>query len=399
MYSAPDDAPGSGRLIPAGYAAMTPLAHRPATMAENAGTPGRNDCSAAERPAELHNGQADCLERRMITMLPRLCVLMLIAVTLLASCQASVSASEQPEFRAHHCATELALSEAEQNTLLEQHLVLGVPSKGSILVRRAYVTEYDADRRIPRWAAWYANKAFLDPPERDGRWEDFHPDPHVPNPVVYEDYTHSGFARGHIVPHYISGGDRNGDGNDAECSVEDQGAGKDKDCNTVEKRPVQDPYDACTVFEVNYMSNVAPQYQVGFNGSGGLWYKLETIIRYAIKKGGKEFNLVAGPVFVNDENRKIGPHSDIHVPNSYFKIIIHDGVPLAFLFAHDGEVSGPGCPSDEVLKNCVMSVDKVEKETGLNFFSELSEADQHTIEARRNLALWNKLIKWSGMEQ
>lgn len=57
MYSAPDDAPGSGRLIPAGYAAMTPLAHRPATMAENAGTPGRNDYSAAERPAELHKGQ------------------------------------------------------------------------------------------------------------------------------------------------------------------------------------------------------------------------------------------------------------------------------------------------------------------------------------------------------
>lgn len=326
-------------------------------------------------------------------MIVRFCILTVAAVVI--SCRSEVFASDLADFSAHDCATEWKLSASDRMVLLGRHLVSGKPSKGSILVRRAYVAEYDAARRVPRWAAWHATGEFRSHPKRTNAWKDFHPDPQVPDPVVYGDYTHSGFARGHIVPYYISGGDRNGNGKDAECSEEDQKAGSDKDCKTVEKRPVQDPYDACTVFEVNYMSNVAPQYQIGFNGGGGLWYELETIIRDAVDNGGEDFNLVAGPVFSSDIVRKIGPHSDIHVPHSFFKVIIHDGKPLAFLFAHDKEANGPGCPLHAELKDCVVSVDKIEMATGLDFFNELSETVQHSIEARPDHDLWNKLIKWA----
>ena len=329
-------------------------------------------------------------------MMPRLCIFSVAAVIVL--CHTDTFASELTEFRARGCAaTEWELSESDRTMLLGRHLVHGELSKGSVLVRRAYVTEYDAARRLPRWAAWYAAGEFRPPPKRDGIWKNFHPDPQVPDPVVHGDYTHSGFSRGHIVPYYISGGDRNGNGKDAECSVEDQERGMDEDCLTVERRPVQDPYDACTVFEVNYMSNITPQYQSGFNGSGGLWYELERIVRNAIDREEKAFNLVAGPVFSNDSVRKIGPHSDIHVPHSFFKVVIHDGMPLAFLFAHDREANGPGCPLHAELRDCVVSVDKVEMATGLDFFSELQETEQHSIESRRNLELWGKLIKWAKL--
>ena len=320
--------------------------------------------------------------------------ILIVAAGVVCSCN-DAFASDLAEFSAPDCTIEWQLSVSERAAALGIHLVGGKPSAGSILVRRAYVFEYDVARRLPRWAAWRATGEFRSPPKRADAWDNFHPDPQVPDPVVYGDYTHSGFARGHIVPYYISGGDRNGNGKDAECSKEDQALGRDKDCKTVEKRPVQDPYDACTVFEVNYMSNVVPQYQLGFNGGGGLWYELELMVRDAIDKGGQEFNLVAGPVFSDDSIRKIGPHSDIHVPHSFFKIVIHDGRPLSFLFAHDKEANGPGCPLHAELRDCVVSVDKVELATGLDFFTELPEASQHSIEARRNFDLWKELRKWT----
>lgn len=313
---------------------------------------------------------------------------------------AGVSAAGSSAFTARDCQTERILSVSEREVLFGQHLPSGAPSDGMIKVRQAYVTEYDAARRLPRWTAWYATQAFRDPPKREGRWKSFHPDPDVPDPVRHEEYrdrVHQphGFVRGHLVPYYISGGDRNGDGKDAECSKEDQEEGNDKDCKEIEGRPVQDRYDACTVFEINYMSNVAPQYHVGFNGSGGLWYKLETVVRDSIDNSGTEFHLIAGPVFSGDPVRKIGPHSDIHVPHSFFKIVIHDGQPLAFLFTHDEEAHGPGCPLHSMLEHCIVSVDKIETATSLDFFNQMPEQDQHRIEARRNLELWKKINRWA----
>ena len=40
-----------------------------------------------------------------------------------------------------------------------------------------------------------------------------------------------------------------------------------------------DPDDALTLFESNYMSNMSPQHQRGFNGAGGIWRKVEQWIQ------------------------------------------------------------------------------------------------------------------------
>ncbi len=322
-------------------------------------------------------------------------LIFIAVIAMIASFGASTMAADG--FKAKDCSVgEQKLSDMKKAELLKEHLAHDLSSGGSALVRRAYVMEYDASRRLPRWAAWRAKKSFLDPPDRNThRWDVFHLDPDVPDPVGKDEYENSGFDRGHIVPHYISGGDRDGDGIDAECSKEDRALGRDQECETVENRPVQDPYDACTVFEVNYMSNVVPQLST-FNRSG-LWYKLETIIRDAIDRQGKEFNVIAGPVFsVGDAIRKIGPHSDIHVPHSFFKIVIHQGKPLAFLFSHDKQADGPGCSLESALRNCVVSVDKIESATGLGFFNELRNEKQHDIEAVANVDLWRKLQKWAN---
>ena len=285
----------------------------------------------------------------------------------------------QVQFGADQCRTEQPLSTQDRKELQALHLPSGVPSHGHVRVRRAYVTEYDASRRLPRWAAWFATKAFLDQPKRKGRWKRFHPDPDVRDAVTGDDYKGvfdrgKGFARGHIVPHYISGGDRDGDGLDAELEG-------------IPGLPVEDPYDACTVFEVNYMSNVVPQYHIRFNGSGGLWYKLETALRQAIGNG-RDLHVIAGPVFVSGPVRKIGPQSVIHVPHGFFKIVIFGGTAVAFLFAHDERVDAPGCPLSGGLTDCIVSIEKIEKVTGLDFFAALPAEAQLQLESTPNEAAW-----------
>ncbi len=70
-----------------------------------------------------------------------------------------------------------ALSAEDNAALIEEHLFGGSPSGGEVLVRRGYVAEYDAARRVPRWAAWHAALDYLDTPKRERGWDDFRPDP------------------------------------------------------------------------------------------------------------------------------------------------------------------------------------------------------------------------------
>jgi len=244
--------------------------------------------------------------------------------------------------------------------------------------------EYDLVRRVPRWAAWLARQEYRDTPKRKGRWKRFHPDPDLKEPVLYNDYKGlykrgKGFARGHIVPYFISGGDRDADGMDAE--VED-----------VKGQPVEDPDDACTVFEVNYMSNVAPQQHNRFNGSGGLWWKLEKAVRDLLDSG-YTLHIIAGSVFEDTLPKEwVGPDKrKIQVPHGFFKIIITKIGVVAFLFGHDTEGESQGCELDSELIECVTSVAKIQEVSGLNFFSALPDNHQETLETKSNNALWAEL--------
>ena len=296
----------------------------------------------------------------------------------------AVASAEASAFKAAECATDRALSAEERALLLMQHLPSGVPSDSGLAVRRAYVTAYNPARRVPRWAAWLARPDYRDTPEREGRWEKFHPDPDVDNPVRHEEYTGlydrgRGFARGHIVPYFIYGGDRDADGMDAEAE-------------DTKGRPVEDPDDACTVFEVNYMSNVAPQYHNRFNGAGGLWWELEGAVRDLVDSG-RELHLIAGPVFeAGPPVVSVGPEEDIQVPHGFFKMVITERGVVAFLFGHDPAGQAQGCALDAKLTDCVTSVDNVEAVSGLDFFSALPDSHQSALETMPNDALWRELV-------
>lgn len=280
-----------------------------------------------------------------------------------------------------------ALGKDAKAALLAEHLFGGPPSPrnigGTILIRRGYVTEYDVARRVPRWTAWRATPAYLHPPKRKGRWARFRTDPDVGNPVRRTDYNGLfgalDLARGHIVPYFIAGGDRDGDGKDAEIETDD-------------KLPVEDIDDACTVFEINFMSNIAPQFHSRFNGAGGLWFALETKVRKDIVGAGKAIHIIAGTVFGGSEIRKVGPDADIHVPHMFYKILIAKAGVVPFLFVHTAKVGTKGCPLDAALESCIVTIGDIEAVTGLDFFAGLDDAVEARLEGGDGRAVWRVLL-------
>ncbi len=305
---------------------------------------------------------------------------MALRVRILAVALFAICAGIAGNARAQSCP---ALSDYRKAVLTAEHLFGGPPSAGPVLVRRGYVTEYDAARRVPRWAAWRAAPDYLNTPKRESRWSTFRTDPDMASPVRRTDYNNLlaefDLARGHIVPYFISGGDRNGDGTFAAV-------------NSPSDLAIGDIDDACTVFEINYMSNIAPQFHSTFNGAGGLWFALETKVRNDIVRAGKPIHIIAGTVFGNGATQTVGPNADIHVPHMFYKILIGEPGVVAFLFAHTQRIGAKGCALDAALENCIVTVADIEAVTGLDFFAGLSDAAEAALEGTDGRAVWQVLL-------
>jgi len=290
----------------------------------------------------------------------------------------------------------LSLNDCKLDTLqakssIQEHVFGGAPDDTEIYGKRAYALSYNNEQLVPRWAAWHINKEYRDTPRRKSRWSTFRKDSEI-STVVSDEYkgwyaSEFNFARGHIAPYFISGGDRDNDGMDAEIE---------------ETLAIEDEYDACTVFEINSMVNVAPQYHRRFNGTGGGWYTLESEVRGLVDNG-KEFNVFAGTIFVKGlDVQKIGNRNrtktdwGIGVPHGYFKIIIdvQNEIAVAFLFDHESDLA-KGCDIDSsAVKShtaCIVPIKDIEDATGLKFFKDLDTATNKKLRSRSSKLSWDKI--------
>lgn len=258
----------------------------------------------------------------------------------------------------------------EQKTLLDEHVMGGLPGIGFTLIRQGYVASYDAERRVPTWVAYHVTPAYLDTPKRESRFSRFRTDPDLDNPVVRSDYTHSGYARGHLAPFAVMGGDRDADSLRADL---------DND--------ITDLDDEKTVFEANYMSNMTPQHQAAFNGAGGIWFKLERWIQDTlVKEDSMDVWVFAGSIFGPGETEHIGPDSSIAVPPLFFKMVItkdeeDDPRVLAFLLPHHRVRHGD-------IEDYLVSVDIIEALTGLDFFNALADDQETALERIDTFETW-----------
>ncbi len=262
--------------------------------------------------------------------------------------------------------------------LYDEHIYMGQPDADSIYVRQGFILNYAPNWRIPEWCAYHIIPDYLCTPKREKKYKSFRQDTDVPNGVVTDDYTGSGYARGHMVPYFAMGGDRGG----VEGEISDL------------MDEALDPYDDKTVFQANYMSNIAPQDHSALNGAGGPWYALETKIRKVLVPNLKELYLVVGGIISDPDDYEVieNEKGDIAIPDKYYQVIIYrlesgDHITAAFLFPHVREKED--LPSRDVL-DYLVPVDDVEELTGLDFFPDLSDAEENRIESEKNDDFWKQ---------
>ncbi|TNE64583.1 MAG: DNA/RNA non-specific endonuclease [Alphaproteobacteria bacterium] len=247
------------------------------------------------------------------------------------------------------------LNAAQKEILAKQHLGQFHP-EGEFIVHRAYALNFNTQMLVPNWVAWRIEPAFRDTPKRTGKWSAFRPDPEVPEEyrVVAGDYSNGGYHRGHMAPFFISGGDRDGDGQDAEFEDEPD-------------LPIEDIDDACTVFEINYMSNMSPQLP-RVNSQGGAWYDLETQTRGEVDQGAS-YQVIAGNIFLSETPKRIGKNEKkIAVPDALYKILDDGSQRKAYLFFQESMFGYTfGCLPEADLAQCVVTLDELRTLPGVKF--------------------------------
>lgn len=206
------------------------------------------------------------------------------------------------------------------------------------------------------WSAYCLTSEHL--VKNAGRSDDFRPDPEISTgSATLADYKGSGYDRGHLSP------------------------------------AADFAFDKTAMSETFYMSNMSPQ-AGSFNR--GIWKDLESAVRDWAKKFGRVY-VISGPVLEKSfsEYETIGENK-VSIPQYYYKVI------LAPLYEDEADAATPEdakniCALAFIFPNkkCegsffdyAVSIDDVEKRTGLDFFSQLDEQTQAKVESSVILENW-----------
>ena len=128
-----------------------------------------------------------------------------------------------------------------------------------------------------------------------------------------------------------------------------------------------------------FTSNISPQLH---NFNGGVWNRLEQKVRYWATKYDGVYVITAG---VLQPNLKTIGQEQVLVPNYFYKILldISNGQykMIAFLV--------PNAKSNKPLYEFVVSVDSIEKMTGIDFFPKLDDKIENNLEKNSDYKAWN----------
>ena len=199
----------------------------------------------------------------------------------------------------------------------------GNPSAGRILESKGFCLSYSETRKNPLWVH-YRLFAIENPisGKRPGR---FKVDPRSPSVVAHDDYTNSGYDRGHMAPNYA----------------------------------IATRYGSQGQSDTFVMTNIVPQKP---NLNRQIWRMLEQKVARGYANDLEEVWIITGPIF-DESVEKL--ESGVEIPDAFYKIIADelDGKVRTLSFIMDQYASGD-------LKKYLVSVDAIEEKTHLDFFSE-----------------------------
>jgi len=214
--------------------------------------------------------------------------------------------------------------------------------RDSIIRHLGYSLLYNEKHEQASWVAYQLTK--FETTKLFDRENDFRPDPLVKTlTAINSDYEGSGYDKGHLAP------------------AADMGWSEE------------------SMSESFYFSNMSPQAP---NFNRGIWKKLEELVRYwAIEID--SIYIVTGPV-LEDSLLSIGKTNKVSVPKYYYKIILDYSLPkvngIGFILPNQG--------SKAPLQEYAVSIDSVEKFTGIDFFYHLPDKKEVAIEKTLCIDCW-----------
>jgi endonuclease G, mitochondrial len=143
--------------------------------------------------------------------------------------------------------------------------------------------------------------------------------------------------------------------------------------------PCEDMFISPGAVEESFlMSNVVPQ-KPAFNKF--IWKTNEKLVREWAKEGNTLY-IVAGPVLADAPFGSFGPNK-VSIPTRYYKAVldVHGERAIGFLFRNNVASGTP--------KSFAISVDELEKITGLDFYPSLPDDLEQAVESSSDFSKWN----------
>lgn len=207
---------------------------------------------------------------------------------------------------------------------------------------KGFTVNFNPKNKTPNYVAWilHGNKT----EGAIGRSNKFWTDQELTGCPDTRDYSRSGYDRGHMCP-----------------------AGEQKWSNEA-------------MHHSFVMANICPQ---NHDLNTGAWQTLEEKERLWAKRD-SAIVIVAGPIYDTSDTETIG-YNKVRVPSAFFKVFL---APYASPMRAIGFVY-PNMPCDGNMASYAVSVDDVEKMTGLDFFPALPDDIENDIEAVVPFKDWN----------
>jgi endonuclease G len=272
--------------------------------------------------------------RRILILIALLCLVVVIVYAFQSSSAPAVSNTESKQEEQNQ-----EIIPSENILHLEYPAIL--PNE-KIISHTGYSFVYSEEHEQAKWIAYELTKEETN--SIFERTDKFLVDPLVSTGTAENsDYLKSGYDKGHLAP------------------AADMG------------------WSAITMKESFYLSNMSPQLP-GFNR--GIWKRLEEMMRsWAIDNSA--IYIVTGPI-LKAGLPAIGSNR-VSIPNYYYKVILDYTQPeikaIGFIL--------PNTSSSSALTSFVVSVDEVEKATGLDFFPALPDDQETKLEKEVCQTCWH----------
>lgn len=226
--------------------------------------------------------------------------------------------------------------------LVQPHAQNGI---SHILRNDGFMLEYSEGLENPLWVTYKVKKTQFKSGKRPSN---FSADWRSYQAVKHQDYTGSGYDRGHMAPNYL----------------------------------IASRYGRNAQKDTFLMTNISPQ-KGQLNQKS--WQRLEETIANDFSDSFGEFWVITGPIF-SDKPKSL-KRSSVKIPKAFYKILIKPATAdkhaqsLAFIFPQKAKKNAS-------LMQFVSTIDAIENATGLDFLTKMDEQLEQQLESSKTPELW-----------